>query len=59
MSQTVAEIAKDLLVAALTGNGNASKDGKWIAEQYKIICQGVGEAERANQDAHNQHYKAR
>ncbi len=57
MSQNVDEIAKDLVVALLGGNGNEGRDGRWVAEQYRVICQAVGEASRKNGDDHVAHHR--
>lgn len=43
---TNAEMAKDILVATVAGRQAGCPDGKWLAEQYKLILKAVGEAAR-------------
>lgn len=58
MSASSEEIARDIVVAAIA-NRTTVWNGQELAQLYSQVLKAVGEAARAESDAHRAHYAVR
>lgn len=57
MSFSAEEVARDILVAAVSGRHTGVPDGEWLGKQYKALVKAVGEASRDEVAARREHEK--
>lgn len=55
MAFSAEEIARDILVAAVSGRHAGTPDGEWLGKQYKALVKAVGEASRDEIAARREH----